>query len=136
MFHRPKTTNTTGTEPSNNSVDVASNNSAAETETNVKSVMKSPASFLQTQQALNTKDAEKDSKDNTTQQKEIKAMDVKEESVDSTKDVSVPAAARTMNTAYNAGNTSYNAGSTFGSTASTPSAKALTCQVKLIHVTI
>jgi cytoskeletal protein CcmA (bactofilin family) len=122
MFHRPKTTHTTDTQPSSNSAAAALNNDAAEAQTDVKSVMKSPASFLQTQQTVATKDATQDSTDNKTQKEEIKTMDVKEDKNESTSEVAAPAAARTMNPAYSAGNTSYNAGSTFGSTASTPSA--------------
>jgi len=121
MFHRPKTTNTTDAQPSSNSAAAALNNDAAEVQTDVKSVMKSPASFLQTQQTVATQDATKETTNNETQKEEIKTMDVKEDKTESASEVAAPAA-RTMNTAYNAGNTSYNAGSTFGSTASTPSA--------------
>ena len=40
MFHRPKTTHTTDTQPSSNSAAAALNNDAAEAQTDVKSVMK------------------------------------------------------------------------------------------------
>lgn len=114
MFHRPKTTNATGNESNTTSAAAALSNNTAQAETDVKSVMKSPASFMQTQQVTQ----EPSKEDNKPQEEEIKTMDAKEQTVENT-EAAAPAMARPA-TGY-AGGASYNAGSTFSSSTTTPS---------------
>lgn len=113
MFHRPKTTNSTSNETNTTSAAAALSGNTAQEETDVKSVMKSPASFMQTQQTTATQEP---IENNKTQAEETKTMDVKEEKVETTE--ASPAAMARPATGY-AGGASYNAGSTFAST--TPS---------------
>ncbi|MCS5596609.1 MAG: polymer-forming cytoskeletal protein [Alphaproteobacteria bacterium] len=113
MFHRPKS----ATEPSNASVTETQKTPAAsdDVQSDVKSVMKSPASFLQTQQVLNTTQDQSDSASQP-KEEEKKTMDLKEDKVEGAGEAATPAVAR--NAAYNAGSASYNAGSTFGTSVS------------------
>lgn len=114
MFHRPKTTTTSASEgQTGSSASTVQETATQSSEDNdVKSVMKSPASFLQTQQTVNTQD-----KDETTKEEENKTMDVKEETVENTSDVSAPAFSRGTN--YNASTASYGTGSTFSASSTT-----------------
>lgn len=114
MFHRPKSVSEPSTETSTEK-DTSTPAASDAAEYDVKSVMKSPASFLQTQHVLNTKQDQSDSASQP-QEEEKKTMDLKEDKVESTNEVVTPAIARSA--AYNAGSTSYNSGSTFSSSVS------------------
>jgi cytoskeletal protein CcmA (bactofilin family) len=123
MFHRPNKS-TSGSVSETNTPSVASTlkddvkanvTEVTEMPSTVKSVMKSPASFLQTQQNIKTETQAKPI--TPTQKEEIKTMDVKDDTMEKAMDASAAAtAARTSVSGFSAGNTAYNAGSTFSST--------------------
>tara|TARA_R110002124_G_scaffold287365_1_gene474242 strand:- start:174202 stop:175065 length:864 start_codon:yes stop_codon:yes gene_type:complete len=116
--HAPSTASTLKDDVNSDVAESKDVNDVKDTQSTVKSVMKSPASFLQNQHNIKTENQAQPI--TPTQKEEIKTMDVKDDTMEKAMDASAAAtAARTSVTGFSAGNTAYNAGSTFSSTPTT-----------------